>query len=216
MDVLERRVGAGYRDHAVTTVEELVEIVGTPRDVIADKQTDFLTPLLVEFIEASPYFLLATSHADGGCDVSPRGDAPGAVQVLDARTIALPDRVGNRRIDSLRNIVTNPHVGMLFLIPGVDETVRLNGRATITKDPDLLATMEMQGRAPKLALVVEIDEVFTHCARSILRSKLWEPGAWPDPATIPTLAAIMAEQKNLPPPDESQGKRNEEYRQRLY
>jgi PPOX class probable FMN-dependent enzyme len=139
------------------------------------------------------------------------------VKVLDARTIALPDRPGNRRIDSLRNIISNPHVGLLMLIPAVDETVRINGRATITTDPELLATMQMQGKTPKLAIVVDIDEVYAHCARSILRAGLWAPEKWPDPDDVPTLAAIMAEQKHYPKPDESAGnKRNEEYRQVLY
>src|SRR5829696_3398214 len=130
---------------AVTSVEELREINGEPRQLIAEKATDHLTPLLADFINKCPYYLLATSAADGSCDVSPRGDAAGAVHILDARTIALPDRPGNRRIDSLLNIVSNPHVGLLFVIPAVDETIRLNGRATITKDPELLKSMQMQG-----------------------------------------------------------------------
>jgi predicted pyridoxine 5'-phosphate oxidase superfamily flavin-nucleotide-binding protein len=106
---------------------------------------------------------------------------------------------------------------MLFIVPAVDEAVRVNGRATISRDPDLLAMMEMQGKTPNLAIIVEIDEVFVHCARAFLRSALWQPERWPDPDTVPTLAAIRAEQKNLPPPDESDGnKRNEDYRTRLY
>ena len=212
----EPLVSSRFAEHAVTSLDELVEIVGEPRPFLASKETDFLTPLLVEYISKSPFYLLATANAEGHCDVSPRGDPAGAVHVLDERTIVLPDRPGNKRVDSLKNILTNPHAGLLFMIPGVDETVRLNGRATISKDPDLLATLPMQGREPKLAIVLEIDEVYTHCARSILRSKLWEPDAWGDPDEVPTLAAIMAEQKNLTPPDESEGKRNEEYRTRLY
>jgi PPOX class probable FMN-dependent enzyme len=208
---------ARFLAHAVTSVEQLHAINGEPNQYILEKHTDYLTPLLVEFIAQVPYYLLSTSHADGSCDVSPRGDAPGAIKVLDARTIALPDRPGNRRIDSLRNIISNPHVGLLMLIPAVDETVRLNGRATITTDPELLETMQMQGKTPKLAIVVDIDEVYVHCARSILRAGLWSPNKWPDPDDIPTLAAIMAEQKNYPKPDEGPGnKRNEEYRQVLY
>jgi PPOX class probable FMN-dependent enzyme len=202
---------------AVTSVEQLYAINGEPNAYIADKHTDYLTPLLVEFIAQVPYYLLSTSNADGSCDVSPRGDAMGAIKVLDARTIALPDRPGNRRTDSLRNIISNPHVGMLMLIPAVDETVRLNGRATITTDPELLSAMQMQGKTPKMAIVVDIDEVYVHCARSILRAGLWSPDKWPDPDDVPTLAAIMAEQKNYPKPDEGPGnKRNEEYRQVLY
>ncbi len=206
----------GIDAHAVRTVEELYGVNGEPREAIVTKHTSFLTPLLVEFLEKAPFFALATANADGSCDVTPRGDAPGAVVVLDERTIAIPDRPGNRRIDSMRNIVANPHVGLLFLIPAVDETVRVNGRATITRDPALLAAMPMQGKTPKLAIVVDIDEVFMHCARAFLRSGLWQPESWPDPDTIPSLAAIMAEQKKLPAPDESCGKRQEEYRKTLY
>lgn len=208
---------ARFSASAVTSIEQLYAINGEPHAYILDKHTNYLTPLLVEFIAQVPYYLLSTSNADGSCDVSPRGDAPGAVKVLDARTIALPDRPGNRRVDSLRNIVTNPHVGLLMLIPAVDETIRLNGRATITTDPELLETMQMQGKTPKLAIIVDIDEVYVHCARSILRAGLWSPDKWPDPDDIPTLAAIMSEQKNYPKPEEGPGqKRNEEYRQVLY
>ncbi|CAN5467348.1 pyridoxamine 5'-phosphate oxidase family protein [soil metagenome] len=208
---------ARFAASGVTSLEQLHEINGAPHPQIVDKHTDYLTPLLVEFIELVPYYLLSSSNSNGTCDVSPRGDAPGAVKVLDARTIALPDRPGNRRIDTLSNIVTNPHVGLLMLIPAVDETVRINGRASITTDPELLATMQMQGKTPKMAIVVDIDEVYVHCARSILRAGLWSPDKWPDPDDVPTLAAIMSEQKNFPKPDEGPGrKRNEEYRQTLY
>ena len=112
-------------------------------------------------------------------------------------------------------MIENPHVGLVFIVRG-RQTLRVNGRAFITDDPELLESMAINGRAPVLATVVEIDEVFMHCARSILRAGLWKPEMWPDPDTVPTLAAIMAEQKDLPAPDESQGKRNEEYRSRLY
>lgn len=200
----------------VTTIDELVEMIGVPSERVATKVTPYLTPLLRQFVMASPYMLMATSNVDGSCDVTPRGDPAGSILILDDRTIAIPDRLGNKRIDSMRNILTNPHVGLLFLIPGTDETLRINGRAVITRDPDLLARLAMNGREPKVGIVVEIDEAFAHCARSILRSKLWEPSSWPDPDTIPTLAAMMAEQQRLEPPDESSGKRNEEYRQRLY
>jgi hypothetical protein len=200
----------------VTDIDELVGIIGVPSERNVLKATPYLTPLLRQFVMASPYVLLATSNSDGSCDVTPRGDPPGSLLILDDRTIAIPDRLGNRRIDSMRNILANPHVGLLFLIPGTDETLRINGRATITRDPELLSHLAMQGREPKVAIVVEIDEAYAHCARSILRSKLWEPSSWPDPDTIPTLAAMMAEQQHMPPPDESAGKRNEDYRKTLY
>jgi uncharacterized protein len=207
---------ARLRQRQITSESALRDVVGQPSKVIREKQTDFLTPLIERYIAASPYFFVATADAAGNCDVSPKGDPAGAVRVIDSRTIAFPDRPGNRRIDGHLNIIENPHVGLIFIIPGVDETLRVNGRAFITDDPELLESMAISGRAPTLVTVVEIDEVFMHCARSILRSGLWKPETWPDPDTIPTLAAIMAEQKHLPPPDESQGKRNEEYRSRLY
>jgi len=210
-------IGARFAAHAVTSVEALHAINGVPSQSVVDSISPHLTPLVTRFIAMSPYYLLATANADGACDVSPRGDPAGAVRILDERTIVLPDRLGNRKMDSLRNIIGNPHVGLLFLIPGVDETVRVNGRALISQDPDLLATLAMDGKAPKLAIVVAIDQVFPHCARSYLRSGLWQPERWPDPDTVPTLAAMAAELRHTAPPDESGGnKRNEEYRETLY
>lgn len=203
-------------EFVLSTKDALVGIVGEASPFILEKATPFVTPLVQEFIEKSPYFLLATSGADGTCDCTPRGDPAGAVFFPDERTLVFADRKGNRRVDSMRNMLENPHIGMLFLIPGTDETIRLNGRATLSADPELCARLSMQGKPAQLVVIVEIDEVFAHCARSILRSKLWQPESWVDPDTIPTLAAIMAEQKNLAPPDESAGKRNEEYRQVLY
>ncbi len=171
---------------------------------------------MAEFIARSPFFLIATANADGSCDISPKGDPPGAVRVLDARTLAIPDRLGNRRIDGFQNILTNPHVGLIFLIPNDDETLRVNGRAFITTDPELLASMAIDGRAPKLATIVEVDEAYMHCARAFLRAGLWKPETWPDPETVPTSAAIVSEQRSLPAPDESAGKRREPYRATLY
>lgn len=204
------------QDYVLKSEHALREIVGEPRQLIAEKATPFVTPLVQQFIEQSPYFLLATASSEGTCDCTPRGDPPGSVYFPDERTLVFADRKGNRRIDSMKNILQNPHVGMLFLIPGTDETVRLNGRATLSNDPDLCARLAMNGVPAHVVVIVAIDEVFTHCARSILRSRLWQPDTWPNTDAIPTLAAMMAEQKNLEAPDESTGKRNEEYRQVLY
>lgn len=204
------------RASQVTTLEGIYEVNGEPNEFILNKHTSFLTPLLREFISKAPFWFMATSDADGNCDVSPKGDPPGYLQFLDDRTIAIPDRPGNRRVDGHGNIIRNGHIGLIFVIPNVDETVRVNGRAFLTTDAELLDSMAMQGKAPKLATIVEIDQVFMHCARPILRGGIWKPETWPDPDTIPTLAAIWAEQKDMPAPDESQGKRQEEYRSRLY
>lgn len=206
----------GLRSDRVSSVEALYEINGVPHQSIVEKHTAWMTPLIEQFILASPFFLIATSDADGNIDVSPKGDPSGAVRILDRRTLVIPDRPGNRRVDGHRNIIENPHIGLIFIIPNVDETVRVNGRAFITNDADLMASLDFQGKSPKLATVVEIDEVYMHCARAFLRSKLWNPETWPDPDTIPTLGAIMCEQKELPAPDESAGKRQEEYRKVLY
>ena len=207
---------AELRARRVETLDELYALNGQPSDAIVNKHTNYLTPLLEEFIKASPFFLVATSDAAGACDVSPKGDPPGSVKILDRRTIAIPDRLGNRRVDGHRNVIANPHIGLIFIIPGVDETLRVNGRAFLTADPDLLFSIAIDGRSPKLAIVVEIDEAYMHCARAFLRSGMWQPTTWPDPHAVPTLRAIACEQKNLPPPDESQGKRQEEYRSILY
>lgn len=204
-------------EYIVTSEQSLIDLVGTPSPLIADKETPYVTPLVQEFIEKSPYFLLATAAEDGSCDCTPRGDPAGSlVAFLDERTLVFADRKGNRRVDSMRNILQNPYIGMLFLVPGTDETVRVNGKATISTDPDLCDRLSVQGKPATLVVIVAIEEVFTHCARSILRSKIWEPDTWPDTDTIPTLMAMLSEQKNLTPPDESQGKRNEDYRKVLY
>ena len=197
--------------------DALVELIGTPSPLIAEKSTPFVTPLVQQFVETSPYFLLATAAEDGSCDCTPRGDPAGSlVTFINEKTVVFADRKGNRRVDSMRNIIENPHVGMLFLIPGTDETVRINGKATLSTDPELCEKLSVQGKPAAVVVIVAIEEVFTHCARSILRSKIWEPENWPDTDTVPTLMAMLSEQKNLQPPDESEGKRNEEYRQMLY
>ena len=211
-DAIRARVLA----NRVDSIEELRAIVGDPTEAVRTKHTAWLTPLIREYLRASAFFLLGTSDADGNCDVTPRGDSTSVIRILDDRTLVIPDRPGNRRVDSFRNILANPHVGLLFLIPGIEEALRINGRATITRDPEILAEMSIQGRPAVLGIVVEIDLVFVHCARAMLRARLWDPKTWPDDDAIPTLAAMWNEQKDLPAPDESAGKRREGYRAELY
>lgn len=199
----------------VTTIESLHELNGVPHQMILEKHTSYLTPLLAQFILASPLFMLGTANEDGSVDVSPRGDPPGSVRILDARTLFFADRAGNRRLDSFRNIVTRPYVGLCFVVPPVEELVRVSGRATITHDEEFLATMPIQGRVPKMGVLVEIDEVYGHCSRAFLRGKVWKQETWIEPDLVPTLHAMMCEQKDMPAPDESSGKRQEEYRQFL-
>jgi PPOX class probable FMN-dependent enzyme len=204
------------RNHHVSSIEQVYQINGEPSELILQKHTTYMTPLLEAFIMAAPFFMIATSDAEGNVDVSPKGDPKSSVRILDERTLVIPDRPGNRRVDGHRNLLANPHIGLIFVVPNVEETVRINGRAFLTDDPELLASMQIQGKTPKLATVVEIDEVYVHCSRSFLRAGLWKTETWPDPDTIPTIGAMIAEQKGWEPPDETQGKRQEEYRKVLY
>jgi PPOX class probable FMN-dependent enzyme len=183
----------------VTSVERLREIIAEPGpdSGVRRKELQFIDPHARNFISRSPFALLSTSSADGRCDVTPRGDGPGFVKVLDDTTLVVPDRPGNRRLDSMENILGNPHAGLLFLIPGMDETLRINGRAAITEDRGLLEQMTMKGKIPTLGIIVEVEELFFHCARAFRRSDLWKPDTWMDRAEMPTLGKIMADQLKL-------------------
>jgi PPOX class probable FMN-dependent enzyme len=171
---------------AITNEAALRELIGEPADLVRAKVSDRVNELTRRFIDLSPFMLLATSAPDGTCDVSPRGDPAGFVQVIDERTLLIPDRPGNRLADSLRNILRNPHVGLLFLIPGVGDTLRVNGRATLVTDVDLLEPLAVEGKTPKLGLLVEVDEVFTHCSKAFLRSQLWDPSRHVDRSELPS------------------------------
>jgi PPOX class probable FMN-dependent enzyme len=199
----------------VSSVEELHDLNGQPHPNVVEKHTSLLTPLLAQWISMSPLYFLATSHEDGSSDVSPRGDPAGQVRVLDSRTIFFADRAGNRRLNSFRNIVSRPHVGLCFLVPPVEEVVRINGRATIIRDAAFLGDMVIQDRTPVMGVVVEIDEVYGHCSRALLRSKVFHAETWADPNIVPTYRAFAAEQNGKPPPDETAGTCQEEYRSRL-
>lgn len=185
--------------HAVTSVERLREIIKAPPtdSAVMRKQLANLDTHCSAFIAKSPFLLLGTSGPDGRCDVSPRGDGPGFVLQLDERTLVVPDRPGNRRIDSFLNIVENPHVGLIFLIPNVDETLRVNGLAWITEDPELLARMQMQGKTPQLGIVVEAEEIFFHCARAFRRANLWQPESWIERGELPSLGRMLHDQLKL-------------------
>jgi PPOX class probable FMN-dependent enzyme len=172
----------------------LREVLGMPSEMVIKKQLAALDRHCRHFISLSPFMLLGTANANGDCDVSPRGDAPGFVAVLDEKRIAIPDRPGNRRIDSLRNIVRNGKVGLLFLIPGVEETLRINGRAWITQEPALLEKLAARGKVPTLAIGVEVEEAFLHCAKAFKRSKLWDNATWPERTALPTLSEMIFDQ----------------------
>ncbi len=182
-----------FRD-LVMSEQELRELFGEPSEVALKKEKPALNETMRAFIAASPFVVLATSSPDGRCDVSPKGDRAGFVAVLDDATLAIPDRPGNRRLDSLQNILANPHVGLLFLIPGMDETLRVNGSAEIVLDDDLLDRFAVDGKRPLLAIVVHVEETFLHCARSFLRAHLWDPGRFMPRAEMPSLARMIADQ----------------------
>ena len=183
----------------ITSPEQLRAVINAPApdSGVMRKELAFIDPHARNFIEKSPFALLSTAGASGRCDVSPRGDGPGFVKVLDDRTIVVPDRPGNRRLDSMENILENPHAGLLFLIPNVEETLRLNGRATIIQDDELLATMAMKGKLPTLGILIEVEELFFHCARAFRRAALWQPETWIERSELPTLGRIMADQLKL-------------------
>jgi PPOX class probable FMN-dependent enzyme len=173
----------------ITSYEGLREVVPEPLQHAAGKTRKELHELDKEWLAASPFCLISTSAADGSCDVSPKGDPAGFTLVLDDSTIAIPERAGNRRVDGFINIVTNPHVGLIYLIPGRGETLRINGRARIIKDAPFFDDMVVKGNRPQLALLVEIEEIFHHCSKAFLRSKIWKPETW-EPDAVPTRAKI--------------------------
>jgi PPOX class probable FMN-dependent enzyme len=171
--------------------ESLRALIGEPTEVVRSKVADRLNELTRQFVERSPFLCLATSAADGTCDVSPRGDPAGFVRILDERTLLLPDRPGNRLADSLRNVLQNPHVALLFVIPGVGDTFRVNGRAAIVTDPEVLEPCAVEGKTPKLGLRIEIDEAFTHCSKAFLRAQLWDPGRYVQREELPSSGEIL-------------------------
>ena len=175
----------------ISTEAELRELIGTPNDLVVSKIATRLNDLTRQFVERSPFMCLATSAPDGSCDVSPRGDPAGFVRILDERTVLIPDRPGNRLADSLRNILANPHVGLLFMIPGVDDTFRINGRATLVTDEELLAPSVVDGKAPKLGILVEIDECYTQCSKALIRSDLWNPDRHIERSALPSGGEIL-------------------------
>ncbi|MFI5959903.1 MSMEG_1061 family FMN-dependent PPOX-type flavoprotein [Cryptosporangium sp. NPDC051539] len=186
----------------VTTVEELRGFVEEPHPHMKYKIIPVIDEETGRFLSASTYFLLATVGSDGRVDVSPRGERAGGVRVLDERHLAFGDRPGNRRIDSFRNIVERPNVGMLFLVPGARETVRVNGRATIVREAPWLAELpetgavlaDDRGKSPMLGTVVEVEELFLHCGQAPVRGGLWRPGSWPEPEALPSVKELFSSQ----------------------
>lgn len=181
-------------DNIVTSEQELRDMLGIPaeRSVLKERRT--LDAHFRAFIAHSPFLLMATAGTDGTCDVSPKGDAPGFVLALDERRLVIPERPGNKRFDGMKNLLTNPHIGLIFLVPGREETLRVNGRAWITKDPDLLARCVAHGKTPHLAIGVEVEQCFLHCVKAFRRSKLWAHAEWPAPDALASMAQVLFDQ----------------------
>jgi PPOX class probable FMN-dependent enzyme len=177
----------------IDSVETLVDLIGEPGQRARDKGRDHLLPVDQDWLRAAPFCVLATADAEGRCDASPKGDPAGwLTHVLDERTIAIAEWPGNRRADGYHNVLANPRVGLLFLIPGRGDTLRVNGRARLVSDAPFLDEMAVRGVRPLLALVVDVEEVFFHCAKAFLRSGLWDPASWDPTGQVPRRAVIAA------------------------
>ncbi|NUP49626.1 MAG: pyridoxamine 5'-phosphate oxidase family protein [Catenulispora sp.] len=174
----------------ITTAAELRELIGVPKERAVNKERTSLLPIDHQWLAASPYCLIATSAADGTCDVSPKGDPAGFVKILSDTRLAIPERPGNRRADGYLNILSNPHVGLISVVPGRLETLRINGRATLVRDAPYFDDMIVKGHRPILAIEVDIEQIFFHCAKSAMRSKLWKPETW-KPEELPPHAVIV-------------------------
>lgn len=175
----------------VTSEAELRELMGDPKERSVKKERRSLHAHDRAWLAASPFCLIATAGAGGTCDVSPKGDPPGFTLVLDDTTLAIPDRPGNRRADGFMNVLANPHVGLIYLVPGREETLRINGRARLVREAPFFDDLVVRGHRPTLALVAEIEQVYFHCAKAFKRSSLWRSDTWPDPATLPSMAQIV-------------------------
>jgi PPOX class probable FMN-dependent enzyme len=178
----------------VTSHDELRTIYKPAGDGSLRKELKALDGHCVSFIARSPFVVIGTSDGKGNADVTPKGDKPGFVAVLDNRTIAIPDRPGNNRLDTLENLIVAPAIGLLFLIPGMDETLRVNGTGRITADDALRARFEVDGKLPQSVIVVEVGSAYMHCAKAFMRSQLWQPATWPDRKAMPTLGQILKDQ----------------------
>ena len=191
----------------VSTVDELCAIVGEPNKYVANKVRDRLSSIQRDWLAQSPLGFVATTDAQGRVDVSPKGDPPGFVHILDDTTIAIPERPGNKRVDGYLNVLERPHVGTLFIIPGRGDTLRINGIARVLADAEYFDAMTVEGKRPILALEIDIEEVFFHCAKAFLRSDAWKPESW-NPTAVPSVAQIA---KALTKTDISQAELDEYY-----
>jgi uncharacterized protein len=204
--------------HDINSFEELRALFGEPSDLAKRKVIPLVDEHCSNYISQSPFLVLSTSDENGYTDASPRGDAPGFVLVLDNNRIVIPERPGNKRMDSLKNILSNARVGLLFLIPGMLETLRVNGKASLTREPELLGRMKAGGKEPLLGIVVEVEECYIQCGKALKRSGLWNPESWADSSTLPKGAEILAAHSKMPEWSEVeiQQRLEDGYKNRLY
>jgi PPOX class probable FMN-dependent enzyme len=209
-----------YKD-IVSTVKEFEEFrstIGNPSQRAANKVISYLDEHCADFISKSPFLTLATSNSEGHCDASPRGDSPGFVMVLDEHHLFIPERPGNKRMDSLHNLITNPAIGLLFLIPGLGETLRINGNAYICRDPELLEKCIVHEKKPEFGILVQVKECYVHCAKAIIRSKLWDSTSWLTEENLPSASKMLVAHTKIPnvTSDQVAKELNESYVKRLY
>ena len=189
---------------------------GSPSELSLAKELNRLDQHCRAFIALSPFIVLASSDAQGRCDASPRGDAPGFVAVLDERTLAIPDRTGNKRVDTMLNLTQNPRIGALFLVPGINETLRVNGRARLSLEPAMLASMAVKGKPPLAILLIDVEEVYFQCAKALLRSDLWNPDKRVPRDSFPSLGRVLADQIQHAEAEKLEQAIEERYRNSLY
>lgn len=177
----------------INTEDELRELLGNPSELVSKKGISHIDRHCKDFIAKSPLIFISTSNKDGFCDVSPRGDAPGFVETMDNTYLIIPERPGNKRCDSLINILSNPQIGIIFIIPSLKETLRINGKAMVSRDEKLLERHHVNGKIPKIAIIVEVEECYIHCAKAFIRSKLWNKETWPEENDLPKIPQILAD-----------------------
>ena len=200
----------------IEDVEQLRESYGAPSERALKKQLNRIDKHCRDFIARSPFLVIASADPSGRCDASPKGDAPGFVQVLDDTTLLIPDRLGNNRIDTLANLLARPGIGLIFFVPGINETLRVNGRACITTDPALLEPLAVDGKVPRSAILVTAEEIYFHCGKALIRSDLWNPDKQVRRSDFPSLGRILADQIGGISVEESERYTAESYKTRLY
>ncbi|WP_422657486.1 pyridoxamine 5'-phosphate oxidase family protein [Paenibacillus sp. EC2-1] len=199
----------------ITSESELRDLLGYPSPLVSKKTIHSLDSHCIDFIQKSPMIFISTSDNNGNCDVSPRGDQAGFIHIIDNQHIVIPERPGNRRLDSILNILSNPHIGIILVIPQLEETLRINGRACVIKDAHILESMRANGKVPTLGIGVTIEECYMHCAKAFKRSKLWDPESWQDVNELPKPARIIAAHAGAKEDDVSRSLK-ESYEKRLY